>query len=196
MREYGFSLSRILPYKDRNYDSFLIRKNMGQWKPLFSHLLCTLNKQEAHFRLMFLFYTSWKQQTFPIAFRGNRKGKLFQNVFNYSKMYLFEPNLQKQIPQNICLWRFTKINSTKCCRILILKDEFHKILGKLSSFLTLCPKCAKISTTFKSKNNCKKIDTVMKNDFAIWIFAVFSFKTIMKLRSKLVYSCLVLSLSL
>ena len=30
MREYGFSLTRILPYKDRNYDSVLIRENKGQ----------------------------------------------------------------------------------------------------------------------------------------------------------------------
>ena len=34
----GFSLTRILPYKDRIYDSVLIRENMGQWKPVFSHI--------------------------------------------------------------------------------------------------------------------------------------------------------------
>ena len=37
MREYGFSLTRILPYKD----SVLIWENVFQWKPLFSHILCT-----------------------------------------------------------------------------------------------------------------------------------------------------------
>ena len=30
MREYGFSLTRFLPYKDRNVDSELIRENTGQ----------------------------------------------------------------------------------------------------------------------------------------------------------------------
>ena len=30
MREYGFSLTRILPYKDKIYDSVLIRENIGQ----------------------------------------------------------------------------------------------------------------------------------------------------------------------
>ena len=69
MREYGFSLTRILSYKDNIYDfvqslhkicentSFhwpvfslikdkivdfvLIRENMSQWKPVFSHILCS-----------------------------------------------------------------------------------------------------------------------------------------------------------
>ena len=40
MREYEFSLTHILPYKDRIVDFVLIRKNMGQWKPVFSHILC------------------------------------------------------------------------------------------------------------------------------------------------------------
>ena len=29
MREYGFSPTRIPPFKDRGYDSALLRKNMG-----------------------------------------------------------------------------------------------------------------------------------------------------------------------
>ena len=40
MREYEFSLIRILPYKDRIVNSVLIRENTGQWKPAFSHILC------------------------------------------------------------------------------------------------------------------------------------------------------------
>ena len=32
---------RILPYKDRIYDSVLIRENAGQCKPVFSHILCS-----------------------------------------------------------------------------------------------------------------------------------------------------------
>ena len=32
MREYGFSLTRILPYKNRIVDSVLIRENTGQCK--------------------------------------------------------------------------------------------------------------------------------------------------------------------
>ena len=35
MGEYGFSLTRILPYKDKIVDSVFIRKNMGQWKLVF-----------------------------------------------------------------------------------------------------------------------------------------------------------------
>ena len=40
MREYGFSLSRILPHKDKIVDSVLIRENTAQRKPVFSQILC------------------------------------------------------------------------------------------------------------------------------------------------------------
>ena len=43
MREYGFSLTRILPYKDRIYDSVFKRKNTGQWKPVSSHILSSVS---------------------------------------------------------------------------------------------------------------------------------------------------------
>ena len=43
MREYGFSLTRILPYKDKIYDSVLVRENTGQWKAVFSHILRSEN---------------------------------------------------------------------------------------------------------------------------------------------------------
>ena len=41
MQEYGFSVTRILPYKDKNVDVVLIRENTGHWKPVFSHSLCS-----------------------------------------------------------------------------------------------------------------------------------------------------------
>ena len=34
MQEYRFSLTRVLPYEDRIYDSPLIQENTGQWKPV------------------------------------------------------------------------------------------------------------------------------------------------------------------
>ena len=46
MREYGFSLTRILPSKDRIYDSVFIWDNTGQWKPVFSHILCSVKISE------------------------------------------------------------------------------------------------------------------------------------------------------
>ena len=46
MSEYGFTLTRILPYKDRIYKSVLIRKKKGQCKPLFLHILCRVSKCE------------------------------------------------------------------------------------------------------------------------------------------------------
>ena len=39
MREYGFSVTRILPYKDKLVDFVLIRENTGHLKPAFSHIL-------------------------------------------------------------------------------------------------------------------------------------------------------------
>ena len=41
MREYGFSTTRILPYNDIIYNSALTQKNTAQWKPTFSHVLCS-----------------------------------------------------------------------------------------------------------------------------------------------------------
>ena len=40
MREYGFSLTCILLYKGRIYDSVFIRENTSQQKPVYSHILC------------------------------------------------------------------------------------------------------------------------------------------------------------
>ena len=39
MREYGFSLTHIFPYKDRTYDSVLMRESTGKRKPVFWHNL-------------------------------------------------------------------------------------------------------------------------------------------------------------
>ena len=41
MREYGFSVTCILPYNDTVYDFVLIRENTGHWKPVFLHILCS-----------------------------------------------------------------------------------------------------------------------------------------------------------
>ena len=45
MREYGFSLTRILPYKDKIYDFVLIQENKGQWKPVFSRILYSVEME-------------------------------------------------------------------------------------------------------------------------------------------------------
>ena len=42
MREYGFSPVHILPCKDKIFDFFHIQENTGQWKPAFSHILCSV----------------------------------------------------------------------------------------------------------------------------------------------------------
>ena len=41
MREYGFSVTCVLPYNDTIYDFVLIRENTGHWKPVFLHILCS-----------------------------------------------------------------------------------------------------------------------------------------------------------
>ena len=44
MREYGFSLTRILPYKDRIYESVLIRENTGQYSRIFYAVILYLRQ--------------------------------------------------------------------------------------------------------------------------------------------------------
>ena len=44
---------RILPYKDKIYDFIYIRKNTGHWKPVFSHILCSVSWQfQAKFHML------------------------------------------------------------------------------------------------------------------------------------------------
>ena len=58
----------------------------------------------------------------------------------------------------------------------------------------MCPKCVKIITRFKHKNNYAKTSKDLKNDFATWFFADFYFNISMTLRSTLPYSYLIFSL--
>ena len=76
MREYRFSLTRILPYKDRVYDSVLIRENMGQWKPVFSHVLCSVS------------YVIWSISRIG-ANRSNIRCNLFQWHLFFTDQALF-----------------------------------------------------------------------------------------------------------
>ena len=46
MREYGFSLTHILPYKKSTYDSALTPENTGQWKPVVLHILCSKKEKK------------------------------------------------------------------------------------------------------------------------------------------------------
>ena len=39
MAEFGFSLTRIFPYKDRILDSVFLREYTGQRKPVFWYIL-------------------------------------------------------------------------------------------------------------------------------------------------------------
>ena len=48
MREYGFSLTRILPYEDRIVGSVLKRENTGQQKPVFSHILSSVSPRSKY----------------------------------------------------------------------------------------------------------------------------------------------------
>ena len=44
MREYGFSVTHILPYEDKIYVFVFIRENTGHWKPVFLQILCSVGK--------------------------------------------------------------------------------------------------------------------------------------------------------
>ena len=79
MREYGFSLTRILPYKD----SVLKWENVFQWKPLFSHILCTDTP----------FVNSIKGSVTCRNFRlTHTKNFLFTHFFNAIRSFLWSDN--------------------------------------------------------------------------------------------------------
>ena len=46
MREYRFSLTRILPYNDKIEDFCPCARKYGRWKPVFMHILCSLSVSE------------------------------------------------------------------------------------------------------------------------------------------------------
>ena len=48
MQEYGFLLTRILPYED---DSVFIRENPDQWKPVFLHILRSVRRLDYRYVL-------------------------------------------------------------------------------------------------------------------------------------------------
>ena len=59
MREYGFSLSCIFPYKDRILGSVAIGENTGQGKPVFLYILRSVYHQlSGTFELLFVAFTS------------------------------------------------------------------------------------------------------------------------------------------
>ena len=55
MQERGFSRPLVLPYKERLVDFVLEWENMGQWKTVFSHILCSEN---AYFDTNLLLYNT------------------------------------------------------------------------------------------------------------------------------------------
>ena len=42
MLEYGFSITRIFPFRDKIYDSVLIGENKGQKNPEYSGIFCAV----------------------------------------------------------------------------------------------------------------------------------------------------------
>ena len=58
MREYGFSSTRILPYKDKIYDFVFIWENTGQWKPVLSQIFCSESLYKHNTNLIFARYFS------------------------------------------------------------------------------------------------------------------------------------------
>ena len=64
MLEYGFSLTRIFPYKNRVVDSPRIRENKGQTKPVFQHFIRHVCFNQVFIILAFL--ANWNYGKFDI----------------------------------------------------------------------------------------------------------------------------------
>ena len=134
MREYGFSLNNILPYKNKIYDFVLIRENTVQWKPVFSHVQCIGSFSAQHFLVSIL------EKSKPATNNGRSFGALFTDLLKVSAFLLHEFMIAKvkYIRVNMSTLQFvhsylknrlerTKINSEysyweKLCL------EFHKDL--------------------------------------------------------------------
>ena len=101
MREYGFSLNRILPYKDRIVESVFIRKNMVQWKTLLSQIL--YNESFTNICSFFPFFNHHYQtvlgNTVPSDSKIFVSEKLFQNnlKFDYKDIFRNLWGLKKNI---------------------------------------------------------------------------------------------------
>ena len=73
---FKFSLTCILPYKDRIVDSALLRKNNGQWKSVFSHILCSgksLAKTQTLIKVPSPRILTCKYLLLPMHWRYNQK---------------------------------------------------------------------------------------------------------------------------
>ena len=101
MREYGFLLARILPYI---YDTVPIRENTGQWKRVFSHVLCNVKKRAKETCVMFdrsvssrlLIY--WKKGKWAIFFTfGNGRKNTTNKLPNFELEWMLESKSNKSL---------------------------------------------------------------------------------------------------
>ena len=106
MREYGFSLIRILPYVYRIYDSALICKNTSQWKKAFSNILSSVCHNEGD-------KNRKKIDTIRKDAIFLKQNSLCNNIMRKTKTYLKRTNF--------CVHIFSRISWT----LVISQNEIH-----------------------------------------------------------------------
>lgn len=82
MPKYGFSVNRILPFKDKTEDSVLIRNNMCQRKPRFLHIL-----RNSHAFMITERKEIFSKLDFPVSFLSESRTKvIFVAMLKKGKM--------------------------------------------------------------------------------------------------------------
>lgn len=82
MPKYGFSVNRILPFKDKTEDSVLIRNNMCQRKPRFLHFL-----RNSHAFMITERKEIFSKLDFPVSFLSESRTKvIFVAMLKKGKM--------------------------------------------------------------------------------------------------------------
>ena len=123
MQGYGFSMTRILPYKDKIYNFVLTRENTGQWKPVFSHILCSDIFNSFH-------YSKWscwkhKKKLFAMKVYKDKQLSFSKTTHLKSGIILTSSNIS---------WSLKLINYLQIKTVSLEKHSSRKISAEVASF--------------------------------------------------------------
>ena len=123
MRKCGFLLTYSLLYKDRIYDFVLIRENVGQGKPVFSHILCSGSEK----------------QMSEITKNGRRKIFLIAEIIEQNSNKPLFKTLKRKLRQRefasssiSCCLCFAKYISKSLCFAFLSRAELSRFILRIA----------------------------------------------------------------
>ena len=111
MPEYVFTPTRVLTYKNRILGSILKQENVGQWKPVFSHIFVVFTKN----------LSSWYDGLPTMEITGVRERSLSETPF--FNLYLWLWYKFFQVKTLLSRAYYIHILSS-CCRFCVCRFEF------------------------------------------------------------------------